>query len=377
MLIFSKTNSEESPNVQIPIDKIKETLRTILVKRFPGDTERQRVVQRLNGERMNICCPYCGDSHNDPKKKRGNFYSKWLYYKCYNGGCEKYVDILKMIQDFSVDGFSDEENMSAKLMIASSQDAARQDRIARHELSLDALTNTDFTSVLVPREALMKALRLMDIHKTSPMGVYLWKRSQNPDKRFAWDPKRKRLFIFNLDNSGEWIFSLQTRQFDSDSSKSKYLTYNLSGIWLKMMGKNAETDVEFIDKVRNLDHVSTVFNVLRINFNDTVTLFEGPLDAFLFPNAVGMCSVNNDWPFDVDNYRWFQDNDEAGRKKAIKVLAEGKSVFMWKKFIDDFDLHGKKIKDYNDIVTYQQANKVDFGSLEKYFSTHKFDGIYL
>ncbi len=136
-------------------------------------------------------------------------------------------------------------------------------------------------------------------------------------------------------------------------------------------------DEEFLNKTRELDHISTVFNVLTLNFNDIITLFEGPLDSFLFRNSCGMCSVNNDWPFDVDNIRWFQDNDEAGKKKALEVLASGKSVFMWKKFIDDFELHGKKIKDYNDIMIYQRANNVDFGDIEKYFSTHKYDGIYL
>jgi len=370
MVTFSKTGEADSQGVEIPLDKVKATLREILVKRFPGDSERQRIVP--SGQRLNFCCPYCGDSHNDPKKKRGNFYVKWLYFKCYNGGCEQYVDLIKMIKDFSVEGLSSEETLSAKLRIAASQDAARQDRLLRHELSLNALTNTDFTKILVPRQQLMNTLKLMEVHPKSPMGIYLFKRSQEADKRFAWDPRRKRLFIFNLDETKEWIFSLQTRQFDN--ANSKYLTYNLSGIWVKMMGNN---DEEFLTKTREIDQISTVFNVLTINFNDMITLFEGPLDSFLYRNSCGMCSVNNDWPFDVENVRWFQDNDDAGRKKALAVLNEGKSIFLWKKFIDDFELHGKKIKDYNDIVTYGRANKINFGDLEKYFSTHKYDGIYL
>lgn len=375
MVSFSKNSENTVPTEKISIDKIVGPLREILKARFPGDSERQRVVPRLNWQRLNICCPYCGDSHNDARKKRGNFYTNWLYFKCYNGGCEQYVDFLTMCSDFKVQStLSDEDTMQMKTMIAASREAAKQERLMRNELSLDALTNTDFEKVLVPRKDLMKALNLMDIHPKSPMGIYLTKRSQNPDKRFAWDSRKKRLFIFNLDITHEWIFSLQTRQFDSDSSRSKYLTYNLSGIWFKMMGVK---DEEFLTKTRDLDQTSTVFNVLTINFNEMVTLFEGPLDSFLFRNSVGMCSVNNSWPFDVDNYRWFQDNDEAGRKKAMAVLGQGKSVFMWKKFIDDFELHGKKIKDYNDIVTYSRANNVDFGNIEKYFSTHKYDGIYL
>jgi hypothetical protein len=372
MLSFTKTSDSGSPQVEVSREKIISSLREILAKRFPGDMERQRIIPMLNGVRLNFCCPYCGDSHDNPRKKRGNFMSKILYFKCYNGGCEKYVDIIKMIKDFDVqDTLSDEDKTSAKLLIASSQEQARQDRINRHELSLDVLTNTNFKEVLVPRKDLMTALRLIEIHPRSAMGVYLTKRIQNPDKRFAWDSWKKRLFIFNLDSTQEWVFSLQTRQFDNENSK--YLTYNLSGIWLKLMKRQ---DEEFLNKVRTLDLVSTVFNVLNINFNDPITLFEGPLDAFLYKNAVGMCSINNKWPFDV-GYRWFQDNDDAGRKKALSEIGEGKSVFLWKKFIDEFELHGKKIKDYNDIVIYEKANNIDFGSLEKFWSTHQYDGIYL
>lgn len=373
MVSFSKDLGSSAPTEKIPIEKVLEPLREILKARFPGDSERQRIVPRLNWQRLNFCCPYCGDSHDNARKKRGNFYSNWLYFKCYNGGCERYVDLLTMIENFKVSSnLSEEDKTQMKLMIASSREAAKHERLMRHELSLDALTNTDFEKVLVPRKDLMKALNLMEVHPKSPMGVYLMKRMQNPDKRFAWDSRKKRLFIMNLDPTQEWIFSLQTRQFNNDNSK--YLTYNLSGIWVKMMGNK---DEEFLEKIRDLDQTSTVFNVLNINFNETITLFEGPLDSFLFRNSCGMCSVNNEWPFDVDNYRWFQDNDDAGRKKAMAMLAMGKSVFMWKKFIDDFELHGKKIKDYNDIVIYQRANNVDFGNIEKYFSTHKYDGIYL
>jgi hypothetical protein len=374
MVAFNKDSDNTQVADKLSVDKIVAPLREILRQRFPGDSERQRIVSRLNGQRLNFCCPYCGDSHETAKKKRGNFYTNWLYFKCYNGGCEQYVDLLKMIQDFKVaNTLTDEDTSAAKVRIASSREAARQDRILKHELTLNALTNTDFSKVLVPRAALMKALGLMEVHPKSPMGIYLLKRVQTPDKRFALDSRRKRLFIFNLDSTQEWVFSLQTRQFDANTN-NKYLTYNLSGIWLKMMGNK---DEEFLEKTRNLDHVSTVFNVLTINFNEQITLFEGPLDSFLYRNSCGMCSVNNDWPFDVDNVRWFQDNDDAGRKKALEVLASGKSVFMWKKFIDDFELHGKKIKDYNDIIIYQRANSTNFGDLEKYWSTHKYDGIFL
>ena len=48
-------------------------------------------------------------------------------------------------------------------------------------------------------------------------------------------------------------------------------------------------------KAKDLDHVSTIFGIFDINFNETVTLFEGPLDSFLFRNSTGMCSIKTCW----------------------------------------------------------------------------------
>lgn len=373
MLTFNKDLSTVQSNVErVSIEKVKNILSHILSHRFPGDTERQRIVTGSNG-RLNFCCCYCGDSHDNPRKKRGHYYSNWMYFKCYNGGCEKYVDLVSMASDFGVSHmFTDEELSSMKISIAESREASKHEKLLRQEISLNVLVDTNFEEVLVPRKELMQSLGLMEVHQRSPIGIYLSKRLQTVDERFAWDYKKKRLFIFNLDPSKQWIFSLQTRQFDNDNAK--YLTYSLSSMWSKMMNNK---DEEFLEKMRKYDHISTIFNVLTISFNHVVTLFEGPLDSFLFQNSVGMCSINNSWPFDIDNYRWFQDNDEAGKKKALEALNNGRSIFMWKKFIDDFELHGKKIKDYNDIVVYSKANNVDFGDLEKYFSTHKYDGIFL
>ena len=374
MFSFNKnTEEKEMPEINISVERLTAIIKEVLIKRFPNDYERQRIIPRLNGTRLNFCCPYCGDSHVDSHKKRGNFYSKWLYYKCYNGGCEQYVDFEKLMKDFNIKNVLNEDEMQyIKILIANSKELAKTDQIRRHELSLDKISNVDFTKILVPRNKLIETLGLMEIHPKSPMGVYLDKRKQTADKKFAWDPRRKNLYIFNLDSSKEWVFSLQTRQFNNDTSK--YLTYNLSGIWTKLL---KVTDADFLIKTAEFDHISTIFGILTINFNETITLFEGPMDSFLFKNSCGMCSINNDWPFDMNNYRWFQDNDDAGRKKALRVMKDGIQIFMWKKFIENFELFGKTIKDLNDIVVYEAANNLKFGDLNKFWSTHKYDGIYL
>ena len=361
---------ENPPREAISDSSIELILRSVLKKRFPSDGERQRLVKRT--DRYNFCCPYCGDS-TVAHKKRGNFYPTTLHYVCYNGGCDKHADLLKLAKDFKCgELLSPEEQTAMKLSIMNSKENMAAERVRRSELSLEALVNVNFASILPKRQDIMKRLSLSEVHPRSFMGIYLSKRFQNIDERFAWDQFKKRLYIFNMDKSGEHVFALQTRQLDS--AGSKYLTYNLSGMLTKLMGIEDEA---LIEKARDMDHVSTVFGILKINFNSTVTLFEGPLDSFLFPNSVGMCSIKNDWPFDTENYRLFQDNDEAGRKKALELIDKGHPVFLWRKYLEEKGLQDKRIKDYNDLVIHAKINNIQLVDIEQYFSTHRYDGIYL
>ena len=81
------------------LGRIKELIGDILRKEFAGNAGKQKMYEA--GNRLNISCPYCGDSSN-PRKKRGNFYLDTLTYKCYNGGCGIYKDAYSLFRDFSV-----------------------------------------------------------------------------------------------------------------------------------------------------------------------------------------------------------------------------------------------------------------------------------
>lgn len=360
---------------KLGLDRVKAIISLALKKRFPGDAQRQEVISRIGGDRLNFCCPYCGDSL-DPRKKRGNLYTDTLTYKCYNGGCEMHVGLLKLVKDFDVmDVMTDGEKSSARETITNFMSESKQTRMQRQDLSLDMMVSTDFPKMLVRRTKLIEKLGLSEILPGTFMHTYLRNRFQTVDKKFLVDTRKNRLYILNLDRSGEMVFALQTRQFGKAVvTGAKYLTYNLTGVWSKLLGC---TDVDFINETAKLNAVSTVFGCLRINFNEPITLFEGPLDSFLYPNSCGMCSINNEWPFAVEGYRWFQDNDDAGRKRALREIAAGKQVFMWSKFMDDYSIRGQKIKDLNDLVIYESEHKMTFGDLSRFFSSHKLDGIFI
>jgi hypothetical protein len=202
--------------------------------------------------------------------------------------------------------------------------------------------------------------------------VYLAKRRQTLDEKFAWDNRGRRLFIFNTDLGGQYVFGAQTREFSDKPGRSgaKYLTYGIRKIrvdWMK------ETPTEEQDALwTDINHLSTVFGILRVDFGRTVTIFEGPMDSFLMDNACATCSTNNEWPFDVGQRRYMQDNDEAGAKLAFRKIVEGESVFLWRRFIRENALRSGKFKDLNDLRIEEFVKDRRF-DLERYFSADRRD----
>ena len=354
---------------QMTPERATKMLRMILVQQFPSEPERQIVLPR--GDRLGCCCPYCGDS-TDPRKKRGNLYLGSYYFKCYNGGCEKRINFMRMLEDFKFDHMlSDGEKSGLRLAIIENNKTSVYSRTKiQQDIRMSALMGADLKEMLVPRRLLAEKMGLTEVFDNTQMGVYLRKRCQPLGDRFMFDPKGQRLFIFNVDDSGEYVFAAQSRQFGK--TNSKYLTYDISYLWSKFLKRD---DAEFLKKCQELDKVSTLFGILIVDLAIPVTAFEGPMDSFLFPNSVATCSINNELPFEVDTIRWFQDNDYAGKKKAITRAQNGAKVFLWTKFLRDRGIASQKIKDYNDLVIYQYANKIDLrlNDLEDFFSTSALD----
>ena len=69
--------------------------------------------------------------------------------------------------------------------------------------------------------------------------------------------------------------------------------------------------------------LSYYFNILNVNFEEKITVFEGYLDSLFFPNSIGLVGVNTDFRFLESNnldLQYFFDNDEAGYKKSEEKL---------------------------------------------------------
>lgn len=133
------------------------------------------------------------------------------------------------------------------------------------------------------------------------------------------------------------------------------------------MGIYLKDRFEDPDELSRMNKLSTIFGILKVNFEEKLTLFEGPIDAKFMKNSMGLASVGRDKQafLELPYKRFFLDNDKAGKRVAIELLRKGHEVFLWRKFIKDFQIdkylidEDDKDKDLNDIMKLCYKYKLD------------------
>lgn len=351
-LSFSLSTVKPS-SPELLVEQIFRGIQQILKRRFVS-FEKQKIQNKPS--RYNFACPYCGDSHTDDYKKRGNlYYGESFYYKCYN--CGKYASVEKFMRDFSQTLSADEIALSRELEKKNIQ--LKKDFDISYFFNRDSLIN-----IAVEREDIEYANKLMPLDK-SDIYVYLQKRLQPDMSRFSWDPKKEQLYIFNLIPDTTRVLGYQIRNF---KHSPKYMTYQLTKIY-EMLGREVSEDLD------EANEISTYFGALSLDLTRPITVFEGPLDSFLMRNAVATCSSNIDFPFETNNIRYMYDYDKAGVTAALARANEGKSVFLWKKLLTDIginNLNGKKM-DLTDLLVLCKRKGIKLPKLGDYFSKNKYD----
>jgi len=335
------------------LSKVRSALQEILNTRH-SHYEKRTIVPKMG--RWNFACPYCGDSSTEMHKKRGNIYTDKFYYKCYN--CGKYADLGRFLQDFKQNVLNPEENFFVKEAEANKKKEGSQ-------IDPSYLFDREkLKKVAVDRSLIEEKFKLKRIDKSS-ISTYLKKRLQPRMDLFSWNQEREQLYIFHLIPETNLVLGFQIRNF---KSQPKYMTYRLSRIY-EILEKPITEDLDEIDEI------STVFGILEVNLTIPITVFEGPLDSFLYKNSVATCSANIDFPIDLSTLRYFYDYDSAGKKASIKKMSEGKPVFLWKKFFKEsnIDEPTNKKMDLTDIVVLSARKGITLPRLGHYFSGDKYD----
>lgn len=347
-------------------EKIYESLKLVLNKEFSSVHKREA---RPHKDRISFACVYCGDSHKDPRKKRGNIFARTMQYHCFNGDCNAHLSVYDFLDERGVlNNFDLEEQLYLKQ--AGEKRTIDLKRL-KASLGLETFFSDEIADLSVERNDFIEKMKLVEI-RGSRIEKYLLGRQQRDFKKFAFDPQGNLLYVFNLDSTSERIIGCQIKTFNK---RNPYLTWKISRIHQEL-GIFEEENFESLEK---MDFLSNIFGIFQVDLNKPITIFEGPLDSFLFPNAVGICSAKNSMPFEIEGSRYFYDNDGTGREWSIRRINEGKPVFLWRKFLEDSELSEMKdkIKDLNDLVTYVRNNSVKTKRLADYFSDSKYDAIWI
>ena len=346
--------------------KVRNLVKQVVVNEHSDPNKH--MIKEMPG-RLNLACPYCGDSSDDSHKKRGNLYWTTLQFHCFN--CNHHADVYNLLKDH---GIRFKDKMDSINVI---------EYIKEHKVQVNDIETLQYgvfqkIHELSPtRKEIIKAYNFEEIEVGSPAYFYLRKRLLgNKLENFMYSPSDKRIVVLNI-APGDKVIGFQTRSLNKRKN-TRYLTYDLEKIY-KEMNKTLEASPEEIMSIKKL---STMFGVMIVNFQEDVTVFEGPIDAMFMHNTLGLASAgrSTDELDEIPTIRYMFDNDEVGKRKMIEKLKKGKRVFMWSRFIKEskMDIYNSTIKDLNDLVISSWKNKNKcLTRVNDYFTDSQLDVYYL
>lgn len=367
-------------------DYIKSIIQKILDKEH---VEPQKRKIKPFSDRFNFACPICGDSHNNVNAKRGNLYFNTMHYVCFNEKCARsFLQLLKTF-DINID-------LQKKMDIYNYIDNnvhwdKKEDSFVAQRL--DKLIDIDNLTEVLNNNLSSQFSKFGPIKTNSAAYQYLKfdrliENFENIyEAEYTVTSKWKEKVIVILNKCGKKVLGLQIRNLKSD--KRWFKTFNFEKLY------NIVHPDDPLDEIEALSYnkISNFYNILNVDWDKPVTIFEGYLDSIFFPNSIGAIGLNsiNEMNFlmsdDLD-IKFFFDQDEVGIKKSILMLNKGHKVFLWQKLntellknkVDKFkaEKYLLTIKDLNKLVQ-EMKNTDPYNKLKlfNYFSNDIFDKLYL
>ena len=221
------------------LDNIKVKLEKILNSNFMNNYRKKIDIYP---DRWNFCCPICGDSVSDNRKKRGNLYLNSMSYHCYNCGC--HYGINSFLKQFN----EELSNEDIETVHEIQQNSKKFERRYNNNKS-SSLIYKILEQLAIPKKIFFQSNNLISPYKNKYISDYLNSRKINISKwkYFAFKENTKELYILNIDQNDR-IIGYQIRQLDDKSRKSRYLTKNLSRTYYDLFGRELSTIVEKILK---------------------------------------------------------------------------------------------------------------------------------
>lgn len=366
---------------------VKGILQNILNSEFKP-LERRRI--REYPDRLNCSCFYCGDGKSD-HKKRGNLYFNRLIYICFNCG-------IKISFDRVCKNYNQQLDPDKKMEMIEYLDkniSYKDYEVGIMETNLDKLI--DFGEIdRIFNNGEYAITDFSPVQKGSNVYKYLISRGITPNLhqniyqgKYWYNEERYDDIICLLNRGGEKILGVQIRNL-KEGKRRMFKIYNFENLykWIKNVEEIDDVD---INELVIYNKISYYFNILNVDFDSEITIFEGYLDSLFYPNSLGVVGVNSDMKFLENNNLYIQymyDNDKAGFLKSEEKIKNGYPVFLWKKLFesivdrkssdDPYKLMYRisKIKDLNDLAIMVE-NPFKKLNLDKFFSKDKFDIKYI
>jgi hypothetical protein len=369
---------------------VKDFCKEVLVNRFPGEPTRQEINE--NGtDKLNFCCPFCGDSKVDRNKKRGNLYLNTETYKCYNDGCEVQMPLEKFVSRLGLKYGIAIPNIKKAAVFTVLTSPKKRGFILEFLLTHQSRENLLSLEETVER---FRLTRCSDAPEGSRVYEYVNKRMLFDLPMFErtcyYDSIQNKIYIFNVDLKSDKIIGFALRYIIDQPSGLKYNIKNYSE--LEKTGLVKGMDVEFIEKINSLNNY---FNILNLDFTKDITVTEGQFDSLFIENCTATTGVTKSKKMLDDltqkqKTRILFDNDEAGLSHSIELLKKGYRVFMWasviqtlkKKYIHQ-NIQIKTIKDINDLFIFMKRMDPELDYLKfnqfinQYFTSSHFDMLLL
>jgi len=366
---------------------IKSKLQEILIQVHPEIQKRQI---RDYPERFNFACPICGDSAKSLSKKRGNLYLKNMQYICFNeSGCSR--SFIKLLKTFNI-----EIDIQQKLDIYNYIDTnikyKKEDNFVINKL--DRLIDIDFLTEYLNNHPETQFSKFSPVKKNSAVYQYLkYERlienfENIYEAEYAITPKWREKILVLLNKSGKKVLGLQIRNL-KPGDKRMFKTFNFEKLHNIIHPEDPLDEIEAV----SYNKISNFYNILNVNWEQPVTIFEGYLDSIFYPNSIGAIGLNSidEMDFlmsDELDIQFFFDQDQVGIDKSLKMLEKNNKVFLWQRLVEDLIKNKKdkyiakkyatKIKDLNKLVQeMKNTDPYNKLKLDKYFSKDHFDKLYL
>lgn len=360
-------------------DEFKEKAITLLQRILDQEHDHSEKKQiKDQRERLQFACPYCGDSQKVMRKKRSNLFWDTLFVHCFNDGCPSpHVDFATFLTDFGISREEIREYFGSFSLIKKySKDNQNESSKRFKRLITDNSVKGDSFSKIeqygILQEDFKRLLNASDIKPNTKIFKYLKSRNQHNNLN-NFLVNRDGLLVLNQNASRDRVIGYQVKTFNTTNP---YITYDLERIYTDNLGREIEEDK---DMIMRMNELSTLFNIMKVRLTGKLTAFEGPMDSFLYPNAIALCSATRDTS-KIEQFpriQFMYDNDKAGREQAAEKIERELPVFLWKKFLKDFKFP-KDLKDFNDVVNYAIRSKIKFfRDIDNYYSSYTLDKFYI